>query len=278
MGRKDITPGLFRHPALLDVSIAARYLYLGLLALRDANGAVHLTPKGIRAEILPADDVDITRLLGELVQAHLLQVMDDPLAYLPLQLATARAKVVKPVPPADAGTTTAQNAATVWEHYKATMNRPRAAMDAKRGAMIRKALLTYSVEDLRNSITGYTYSAWHMGANDNNKAYNSIELMLRDAQKIDQGLEFYETMRPGKPPSPGVNGATKLQGTSAEDRWDSTAVAAGAPRAVGLRGAGGGEAKGPADPRHLAAGADARQQPASGTIGSDGVPRARAGR
>lgn len=77
----------------------------------------------------------------------------------------------------------------VFEHWKQTHPHPRAKLDTKRRKLIREALKLFPVDDLCKSISGYRRSKWHMGENPDRKVYDDIELMLRNAKQIEQGLE-----------------------------------------------------------------------------------------
>ena len=91
-------------------------------------------------------------------------------------------------------------ATEVFEHWKLVMAHPRAVLDEKRVKLIKKWLKAgYSPETLMDSITGYTHSPHHMGQNESGTKYDSIELLLRDAGKIDAGLKHLETVNnPGE--------------------------------------------------------------------------------
>jgi hypothetical protein len=79
----------------------------------------------------------------------------------------------------------------IFDHWRAVHGHPRATLDAKRRRVILRALDHYSEADLCQSICGYKNSPHHMGQNDRDTVYDSIELMLRDAAHIDAGLRFY---------------------------------------------------------------------------------------
>lgn len=79
----------------------------------------------------------------------------------------------------------------VFTHWQEVHRKPRARLDDKRRAVIRKALKHYSEADLCQSISGYLNSPHHMGQNPAATVYDSIELFLRDSQHIDAGLKFY---------------------------------------------------------------------------------------
>jgi hypothetical protein len=86
--------------------------------------------------------------------------------------------------------------AEVFEHWKVTFDHPKASLDAKRSALIKRALKGYSVADLCASISGYRHSPHHMGQNERQTVYDAIELFLRDAEHIDKGLRFAEAPPP----------------------------------------------------------------------------------
>ena len=79
---------------------------------------------------------------------------------------------------------------TVFEHWRSTWNHPRTPLTPERQALIRRALKHFSAADLCESISGYRNSPHHTGQNDRSTVYDSIELLLRDAKRIDAGLRF----------------------------------------------------------------------------------------
>lgn len=99
----------------------------------------------------------------------------------------------------------------VFEHWKQTHQHPKAALDRKRRKLIGIALGSYSVADLCRSISGYRHSPHHMGQNANGTIYDSLELMLRDAEHIDAGMKFYQ--QPPTEPESDFDRAMRLNGT-----------------------------------------------------------------
>jgi len=79
----------------------------------------------------------------------------------------------------------------VFDHWRQVHGHDRAMLDAKRRRLIRDALKLYGEADLCLSISGYLNSTHHMGQNDRNTRYDSIELLLKDAKHIDAGLRFH---------------------------------------------------------------------------------------
>lgn len=88
------------------------------------------------------------------------------------------------------------DAVEVFEHWKATWNHPKSALDPKRTAAIKRALKGYSVADLCASISGYQNSPHHTGQNERQTVYDDIELFLRDSSHIDAGLRFAQNDQP----------------------------------------------------------------------------------
>lgn len=88
----------------------------------------------------------------------------------------------------------------LFMHWQVVMASPRAKLDDKRRRLIAKALKTYSLDDLKRAVAGCSRSAWHMGQNDRNAKYNSLELILRDAQKIEQFMGYFDNPPAGPAP------------------------------------------------------------------------------
>lgn len=110
----------------------------------------------------------------------------------------------KKVPTEPMSNSASASIAAVFEHWRTTHGYPRAKLDEKRRALIRKALATYSEADLCQSISGYLNSPHHMGRNDSCTKYTDLGLLLRDAQRIDAGLKFYT-----EPPRTDVSALTR---------------------------------------------------------------------
>lgn len=79
----------------------------------------------------------------------------------------------------------------VFEHWTAVHAKPRAKLDDKRRALIRKALrLGYEVDDLKAAIDGCKASPFHQGDNQDGRVYDDLGLILRDASKIDNFISL----------------------------------------------------------------------------------------
>lgn len=76
---------------------------------------------------------------------------------------------------------------TVFEFWQTTMESQRSKLDNNRDGLIRKSLKTgYTVEQLCDAIRGCAKSDYHMGKNENGTKYNGLDLILRNAEKIDK--------------------------------------------------------------------------------------------
>jgi hypothetical protein len=80
----------------------------------------------------------------------------------------------------------------VFDHWREVWKHPRSQLDSKRNRVIRAALQSYSVDDLKLCISGYLNSPHHTGQNDRQTVYDDIELFLRDAAHIDAGIRNSE--------------------------------------------------------------------------------------
>lgn len=74
----------------------------------------------------------------------------------------------------------------IFEFWKTTMSHPRSKLDDKRKRLIKAALKTgYSANDCKQAILGCSYTPWNMGINPDGQKFDSLELILRNAEKID---------------------------------------------------------------------------------------------
>jgi len=74
---------------------------------------------------------------------------------------------------------------SVFDYWVNTMNSPNSKLTADRKAKIKARLKTFSVDDICKAIDGCKRSEFHMGKNDRNTAYNSIEFICRNDSKIE---------------------------------------------------------------------------------------------
>jgi hypothetical protein len=89
-----------------------------------------------------------------------------------------------------------ESVAAAFSHWKMIMGHERARMDLKRAQVIRDRLRDgYSLEDLCLAIEGCAASAFHCGENDRGQRYDSITLILRDADHVDKFISIGEQAR-----------------------------------------------------------------------------------
>ena len=75
----------------------------------------------------------------------------------------------------------------VFDHWRQTMNHPRAVLDDDRKKNIRNALKWgYSVEDLKQAISGCAITPHNIGQNDRGQRYDGLHIILRKADQIDR--------------------------------------------------------------------------------------------
>lgn len=79
----------------------------------------------------------------------------------------------------------------VFEHWQVVMDHPKAKLDDKRRAKIKKRLADgYTVRDLCAAVDGCRRSPHHMGENDRGTRYDDIELICRDAPHVDKFIKL----------------------------------------------------------------------------------------
>ena len=84
----------------------------------------------------------------------------------------------------------------VFEHWRIIMGHSRARLDVKRAQVIRERLRDgYSVDDLMLAVEGNAASAWHQGENDRRTVFDSLGLILRDADNTEKFMAMGETAR-----------------------------------------------------------------------------------
>ncbi|WP_423396059.1 hypothetical protein [Burkholderia sp. LMG 21824] len=75
----------------------------------------------------------------------------------------------------------------IFEYWQLVMSSPRSRLDDNRRGLIRRAIAHgYTVPELKEAIRGCSRSPFHMGQNDRQTAFNGLDLILRNAEKIDE--------------------------------------------------------------------------------------------
>ena len=74
----------------------------------------------------------------------------------------------------------------IFGFWRETLNHPHAKIGDKRRKLICARLKDgYTVDDLKDAVSGCSLSPFHMGDNDRRQIYDGVELIFRDAGKID---------------------------------------------------------------------------------------------
>lgn len=87
----------------------------------------------------------------------------------------------------------------IFTHWQTEHGHAKAKCSEKRRRLIAKRLKDYGLEELRQCITGYKLSPFHRGDNAAGQRYDSLELMLRDAEHVERGIEFFANPPKDKP-------------------------------------------------------------------------------
>lgn len=90
---------------------------------------------------------------------------------------------------------------TIWNAYVESLVRfkpsgRKPVLSEARKALIRRRLANYSVEDLVLAVTGWEHSTYHCGDNDDGKIYNTLELLLRNDEKIERFIGYHDVKKP----------------------------------------------------------------------------------
>lgn len=122
------------------------------------------------------------------------------------------------IPPAEPGRRDkpnryADDIQRIFVHWQQVMGHPQAKLDRKREGRIRDRLKDgYTAEDLMRAVDGCTKSPHNMGENDRSTRYDDIELICRDASRVDKFLRLA-----GGPDMTGMRSATRQTATAAQE-------------------------------------------------------------
>jgi hypothetical protein len=82
----------------------------------------------------------------------------------------------------------------VFEHWRVSCRGetrgPKPVLTDKRRRLIAKAIHAYGLETCMAAAEGPIHSRWHQGANPGVKKYDSLELIFRNEEKIEQFATF----------------------------------------------------------------------------------------
>jgi hypothetical protein len=79
-----------------------------------------------------------------------------------------------------------QAVARVFIYWQTKLEHPGAKLDASRKRKILSRLNDFTEQELMLAVDGCASSAWHMGDNDNGKRYDAIDLIFRNAAKVEE--------------------------------------------------------------------------------------------
>jgi hypothetical protein len=80
---RSVKPEFWTDEKVVELSAFARLLFIGLWNFADDDGRMVHSPKRIKMQVLPADDIDCSGLLGEIQRASLVNVyVVDGIEYL----------------------------------------------------------------------------------------------------------------------------------------------------------------------------------------------------
>ena len=79
----------------------------------------------------------------------------------------------------------------LFEFWRTTLSK-KALLSEERRAILAWAILNYGMETCEMAIKGCSISDWHMGRNPNNVRYDSVELIFRNAEKVEWFVAKFE--------------------------------------------------------------------------------------
>ncbi len=85
-----------------------------------------------------------------------------------------------------------QDVEKLFEFWRTTLNK-KALLSDERRAILAWAILNYGMETCEMAIKGCSLSDWHMGRNPNNVKYDSVELIFRNAEKVEGFVERFQS-------------------------------------------------------------------------------------
>lgn len=109
-----------------------------------------------------------------------------------------------PTPPAATGASAPRRRGKVhgveevFDAWRASTGKARSVLDAGRRRLIERAIGTHGLEVVMQAVQGWGCSPYHAGVNRDGKVWNDLELILRNAQKIE-GFSGAWVARAGRP-------------------------------------------------------------------------------
>ncbi len=79
----------------------------------------------------------------------------------------------------------------LFEFWRTTLKKKDLLSDERR-VILAWGILNYGMETCEMAIKGCSVSDWHMGHNPNNIRYDSVELIFRNAEKVEMFVEKFK--------------------------------------------------------------------------------------
>ncbi len=96
---RSIKPEFWVDEKVVELSFPARLLFIGLWNFADDDGRMAYSPKKIKMQIFPADNLDLSELFGEIRRASLIDIYTvDNTEYLHIKNFAKHQKVDKRTP------------------------------------------------------------------------------------------------------------------------------------------------------------------------------------
>ena len=73
---RTIKPDFWTDESIVELEMWERLLFIGLWNFADDQGFIHYSPKRIKMQVFPADDVEVSRGLARLLESSLLEAFD----------------------------------------------------------------------------------------------------------------------------------------------------------------------------------------------------------
>jgi hypothetical protein len=95
--------------------------------------------------------------------------------------------------PAKAAAVPPEQIEQVFDYWVLTMNKTgRAILSPERKELIGTAIHDYGLENALEAVRGCSMSSFHMGGNKQRKRYDSLDLIFRNAEKVEFFLQVAE--------------------------------------------------------------------------------------
>jgi hypothetical protein len=131
-------------------------------------------------------DREIARFLTRLLGAHLDGASHDATVKGLRKLALEIEKVPALAAPPTAAQEYQAGWERIWSHWQRAMAMPKARPTPERKARVMARLRDgYTEAQIKAAITACASSPWHMGKNDQSRAYNDLELICRNGAKLE---------------------------------------------------------------------------------------------